>query len=465
MATKKSSDARCDSHFFTPSEVTQCRQALLAWYDDNQRTLPWRTIAKSERDLNIRGYAVWVSEIMLQQTQVATVIDYYKRWMAKWPDLSALSQASLDEVNEMWSGLGYYSRGRRLREGALKVVENLGGQIPSTSQELMKQLPGVGRYTAAAIGSIAFGEPIGLVDGNVVRVLSRMRKIGAESTAQSTIESHWTNANNLVDESRPGDFNQAVMELGATVCTPKNPNCNQCPVADLCLAFADVQRSKDENTSKLANRVKKEIKDIEDISVKSDCSLCLPKGALIGEVGVQNYPRKGPKNKVRSETSLVCIVTRTIQPGDEIQYLMFQRPKTGLLANLLEFPSFPHQDSNDKLTKKYVTESLKMHLPDTKVEEVKDLDSVGHQFSHIKQTYRVWSCSIKTGTDSTVQLDEGKYQRYQWLNQEELLSSPISTAMKKVFQSLNKSSKRTRDSPVKGQRRIESFFGKRSKHV
>ncbi|XP_023410434.1 adenine DNA glycosylase isoform X4 [Loxodonta africana] len=146
--------------FKDTAEVTAFRGSLLSWYDREKRDLPWRRRAESEVDLDRRAYAVWVSEIMLQQTQVATVIDYYTRWMQKWPTLQDLASASLEEVNQLWAGLGYYSRGRRLQEGARKVVEELGGHMPRTAETLQQLLPGVGRYTAGAIASIAFGQEL-----------------------------------------------------------------------------------------------------------------------------------------------------------------------------------------------------------------------------------------------------------------------------------------------------------------
>uniref|UniRef100_A0A8B9VX94 Adenine DNA glycosylase n=1 Tax=Anas zonorhyncha TaxID=75864 RepID=A0A8B9VX94_9AVES len=222
--------------FGDPAEVEALRGRLLAWYDQSKRDLPWRALAVTEPDVNRRAYAVWVSEIMLQQTQVATVIDYYNRWMQKWPTLQALAEASLEEVNELWAGLGYYSRGKRLQEAARKVVSELAGQMPRTAEELQKLLPGVGRYTAGAIASISYGQATGVVDGNVIRVLCRLRCIGADPSSPPVIDRLWAMANALVDRSRPGDFNQALMELGATVCTPKAPLCGECPVKQHCRA-------------------------------------------------------------------------------------------------------------------------------------------------------------------------------------------------------------------------------------
>ncbi|KAA8590015.1 hypothetical protein FQN60_013380 [Etheostoma spectabile] len=174
--------------FPDPADVVLLRSQLLNWYDKEKRELPWRTLAVTESDRNIRTYAVWVSEIMLQQTQVATVIDYYIKWIKRWPTVQDLAAATLEEVNQMWAGLGYYSRGKRLHEGAQKVVSELKGQMPRTVDSLLKQLPGVGRYTAAAVGSIALGQVTGAVDGNVIRVLCRLRAIGADSTGPAVTE-------------------------------------------------------------------------------------------------------------------------------------------------------------------------------------------------------------------------------------------------------------------------------------
>ena len=147
-------DISCAHHIFSSDQLSQIRNDLLKWYDTHKRTLPWRTIAVEEKDPNIRGYSVWVSEIMLQQTQVATVIEYYKKWMKKWPTMEDLAKADLEEVNNVWQGLGYYSRGRRLWEGAQKIVKEFDGQLPQKAEDLEKILPGVGKYTASAIASI-----------------------------------------------------------------------------------------------------------------------------------------------------------------------------------------------------------------------------------------------------------------------------------------------------------------------
>ncbi|XP_048353446.1 adenine DNA glycosylase isoform X2 [Sphaerodactylus townsendi] len=177
--------------FSSEVEIEMFQKRLLAWYNKCKRDLPWRKLATAETDCDRRAYAVWVSEIMLQQTQVASVINYYNRWMQKWPTLQDLAGASLEEVNELWAGLGYYSRGKRLQEGAHKIVSEMAGHMPRTAEDLQKLLPGVGKYTAGAIASIAFGQVTGVVDGNVTRVLCRVRAIGADPTNSSVTDQFW----------------------------------------------------------------------------------------------------------------------------------------------------------------------------------------------------------------------------------------------------------------------------------
>ena len=202
-------------------ETTAVRAALLAWYAQNKRDLPWR------QDRN--AYRVWVSEIMLQQTRVAAVLEHYRIFLNAFPTVEALAKAEEDDVLALWSGLGYYRRARMLHQAARFVVDEMNGVIPATI-DVLRALPGVGRYTAAAISSIAFGAPVAVVDGNVERVLSRM---DGEPQADA---SAWKRAQELLDPRSPGDWNQAMMELGAIVCTPQNPQCLICPVHTWCRA-------------------------------------------------------------------------------------------------------------------------------------------------------------------------------------------------------------------------------------
>jgi len=200
---------------------------LLAWYARHQRRLPWRGAPDP--------YHVWVSEIMLQQTQVETVIPYYQRWLARFPTISALAEAPLQDVLAAWEGLGYYSRARNLHRAAQRVATELGGRLPREPAELLK-LPGIGRYTAGAIASIAFGADAAVLDGNVKRVLARAFDFRSDVKSPAGIKALWALAESLVPPGRAGDYNQALMDLGATVCTSRAPACATCPVRSMCVA-------------------------------------------------------------------------------------------------------------------------------------------------------------------------------------------------------------------------------------
>ena len=201
------------------SHTSLFRARLLAWYDSHARDLPWRQC----RD----PYRIWLSEIMLQQTRVAAVISHYHEFLRRFPTVETLAAARESSVLAAWSGLGYYRRARMLHAAAKLIAGELRGEFPHTAEGL-RQLPGIGRYTAAAVASISFGAPVAVVDGNVERVL---RRFFASDLSQEKI---WQAAENLLDRSRPGDFNQAMMELGAITCTPRAPSCLTCPVMDMC---------------------------------------------------------------------------------------------------------------------------------------------------------------------------------------------------------------------------------------
>jgi A/G-specific adenine glycosylase len=203
------------------------RRRLLEWYDACHRDLPWRRT----RD----PYAIWVSETMLQQTRVETVLPYYERFLARFPDVATLAEADLEDVYTLWTGLGYYSRARNLHAAARRVVSHHGGRLPGDAGAL-RELPGIGRYTAGALASIAFDREEPLVDGNVVRVLARRFAIREDVGERGVMERFWSIATDLVRGPRPGDLNQALMELGATVCTPRAPRCGACPLRAACAA-------------------------------------------------------------------------------------------------------------------------------------------------------------------------------------------------------------------------------------
>lgn len=202
---------------------------LLAWYDAHARTLPWRGIHDP--------YRTWVSETMLQQTRVETVLGYYDRFLTRFPTIADLAAAPEDDVLKLWEGLGYYSRARNLHKGVKQVMADYDGVIPDDVESLRK-ISGIGPYTAGAIASIAFDQPVPAVDGNVIRVVSRLRGIRENVGIPSVRRQLEAEATALVPAVRPGDFNQAVMDLGATVCTPGTPSCEKCPLRDCCDAYA-----------------------------------------------------------------------------------------------------------------------------------------------------------------------------------------------------------------------------------
>ena len=253
---------------------------LLAWYDKNKRDLPWR--------MNADPYRVWVSEIMLQQTRVAAVIPYFERWMQALPDTAALAAADDEYLMKLWQGLGYYSRARNLKKAAQMIVSDLGGRFPETYEEL-KKLPGVGEYTAGAIASIAFSEKVSAVDGNALRIAARLGDIHEDILDPGVKTAMRIALNDAVPEDRPGDFNQALMDLGATVCLPGGrPLCEACPLSALCAA------------RKLGSE--------------------------------QTLPVRSKKTKRRVEEMTVLLMLRNGTVA------LRKRDETGLLAQLWEFP-------------------------------------------------------------------------------------------------------------------------------
>ncbi len=208
-------------------ELSQFRRRLLAWFRRSKRDLDWRRT----RD----PYRIWLSEIMLQQTRVAAVIPYYRRFLARFPSVHSLARARLNSVLRHWAGLGYYSRARNLHRAAKQIVREHGGKFPRCLEQALA-LPGVGQYTAAAVLSIAYGQPLAVLDGNVARVLVRLAAANGEIREPRLWRRLADAASGLLASEAPGDWNQAMMELGATVCTPRSPRCEECPVAHWCRA-------------------------------------------------------------------------------------------------------------------------------------------------------------------------------------------------------------------------------------
>ena len=210
-------------------ELARFRHSLFVWFRREKRDLPWRRTKDP--------YRIWISEIMLQQTRVATVIPYYERFLRRFPTVQALARVRIETVLQCWAGLGYYSRARNMHAAAKQVVAQCRGEFPRTFEESFT-LPGIGRYTASAILSIAFGEPLAALDGNVARVLARLGAVHGDLRAPQRWRKLERAASVMVSPSNAGDWNQAMMELGATVCTPRSPHCDACPVADACRARA-----------------------------------------------------------------------------------------------------------------------------------------------------------------------------------------------------------------------------------
>ena len=212
-----------------PVELKKFQRVLLKWFDANQRDLPWR----KRRTL----YRIWVSEIMLQQTQVATVIAYYKRFMKQFPSVAKLAAAGESEVLKLWEGLGYYRRARQLHSAAKQIVAQHGGRFPKTFDEVLA-LPGIGRYTAGAVLSIALDQPQPILEGNTIRLFARLLAMREDPKTSASQKTLWAFSESLLPAERAGDFNQALMELGSEVCTPKSPACPSCPIVNFCPTFA-----------------------------------------------------------------------------------------------------------------------------------------------------------------------------------------------------------------------------------
>jgi A/G-specific adenine glycosylase len=214
---------------FPPRALPQFQRRLLAWYRHHRRDLPWR----ASRD----PYRIWVAEIMLQQTRIAAVLPYYHRFLKKFPTVESLARAREEQVLQLWSGLGYYSRARNLRRAAKEIVARHAGKFPPTLAAAL-DLPGIGRYTAAAVLSIAYGAPLAVLDGNVARVLARLGAIRGDLRAPRRWRYLGEAAQSLLAPQAPGDWNQALMELGETICTPQSPCCGACPISRWCRARA-----------------------------------------------------------------------------------------------------------------------------------------------------------------------------------------------------------------------------------
>ncbi|MBW7958971.1 MAG: A/G-specific adenine glycosylase [Candidatus Promineofilum sp.] len=315
--------------------------ALLAWWDAGHAYWPWRRT----RD----AYAIWVAEVMLQQTQIATVIPYYERWMARWPTVAALADASLDDVLKMWEGLGYYSRARNLHAAASVIMSDFNGRLPHTVAELRK-LPGIGRYTAGAIASIAFNVPTPILDGNITRILSRLHDITDDVTQPATHTRLWQLAEESVPANRPGDYNEALMELGQRICVPKTPHCHICPLAARCQAR---QR------------------------------------------GTQlERPVRPPRKRTPHYDVVAAVIWRDGVPSPDGRFLIAQRPLDGLLGGLWEFPGGkvePGEIMSETLCRE-IREELTLAI-----EPGAPLIAIDHAYTHFRITLHAFHAAYIEG--------------------------------------------------------------------
>ncbi len=331
-----------------PNRVRAIRRRLLTWFDAHRRELPWR----ETRD----PYAIWISEIMLQQTQVASVVDYYNRFLKRFPTAEKLAAADLDTVLKLWEGLGYYRRARNLHKAAKLITRRHAGQLPPTAAALRK-LPGIGPYTAGAIASIAFGAAEPVVDGNVQRVLCRLCRIDQPPKQPATQQRLWQLAGQLVPDERPGDFNQSIMELGAMICRPRNPACQACPLAPLCLA--------------------------RKASLQND------------------LPRRTPGKTLPHHTIVAGVISRR-----DGRILIDRRPQEGLLGGLWEFPGGkvePGETLGDALRRE-VREEVGLTI-----DVGEKLCVVEHAYSHFRITMHVFLARQKTGRARPLACDAVKW--------------------------------------------------------
>lgn len=339
---------------------------MLAWFSANARDLPWRRT----RD----PYAIWVSEVMLQQTRIDTVIPYYHRFLETFPTIDALAVADLDRLLKVWEGLGYYTRARNLHKAVQTVVRDYGSQIPNTFEGLLS-LPGVGRYTAAAVASIAFGRPHAVLDGNVIRVLSRLDCVKEDPSKPKMRERLWQRAEDLLDPARPGDFNQAMMELGAIICLPRNPLCLTCPVTQQCFAR---QR------------------------------------------GLQD---KLPFRKKSAKLPLQVVAVGLIWKSGKL--LIDKRKPEGLLGGLWEFPGGKRL-GGESLHQTIVREA-KEEL-NIAIEPGRQVCVVEHAYSHFRVRLHVFECRYRSGRIRCRSCDD-----FRWIRPKELEQYAFPTANKKIF--------------------------------
>ena len=320
---------------FDASAIRRMRRRLLAFYDEHKRDLPWRRTSDA--------YAIWVSEIMLQQTRVDTVVTRYKSFLKRFPDITTLARAREQSVMRAWEGLGYYRRARALHAAAKLIVKEHHGLVPS-DPDALRALPGFGAYTTAAVASIAHGKKLAVVDGNVIRVLTRLMDDDGDIGQAETKRRIQALADRLLAPSRPGDWNQAVMELGATLCTPTSPRCLVCPLTDDCVARAN------------------------------------------------GTERERPVKRKRGPTPHHDIAAGIVWRGEDV--LIARRPRDGLLGGLWEFPG-GKRSSDESIEEACVREVREETGLDVACGE--HFMSIDHAYTHFRITLHLIHCTVMGG--------------------------------------------------------------------
>ena len=347
--------------------LAEFRRRLSVWFSSRARDLPWRR--------GVDPYQTWISEVMLQQTRVDQALPYFERFVEAFPDVQALAEADLDEVLLNWEGLGYYSRARNLHQAARQVVRDHGGQIPCTYDGL-KLLPGVGDYTASAVGSLAFGLPEAVLDGNVIRVLTRYDAVPDDVGRSPVRRQLRARAQVLIDPENPGTHNEAMMEVGATICTPRAPHCPECPIHPGCAAFAAGSQ--------------------------------------------ERYPVKTRKAPVPEVQVAVAVVER-----DDGRLLIQRRPPSGLLGGLWEFPGgkIEEGETPDQACAREVREELGIE-----VHPIRELTIIRHAYSHFRIVMSAWSCRLVSGTAETT-----NGEPFLWVSKDQLADYAFPRANRRLI--------------------------------
>ena len=335
-------------------DIPSLHNQLIAWFKANREDLPWRRYRSP--------YHVWLAEIMLQQTQVTTVVPYYERFLSRFPTVEALAEASLDEVLKAWEGLGYYSRARNLHRTARLIVHLYGGEFPSHPNDLMK-LPGIGRYTAGAIASLAFGLDTAVLDGNVIRVLTRLFNLAEDVTSASARRQLWHLAESLIPTGKAALWNEGLMELGQRVCTPQTPICSACPIASLCEAH---------------------------------------------RLGVEEErPVKPPKARTPHYDVTAAVIQR-----EDGRMLIAQRPLQGMLGGLWEFPGGKREGDEP------LAECLKREIREELGVEIavgRQIATVRHAYTHFRITLYAFACALISGEPQPIECAD-----WAWVTLDEL---------------------------------------------